>query len=103
MGMNVSPIQIVLSEQEEEFLTRLSRSQTAENRAVQRARTILLLSQKLSLSEVARAIGCQRRIVRKWGERFVKKRLKGLSDEPRSGRPARFSPRSSPLPGEDGL
>ena len=40
----------------------------------------------------ARRVGLRRRIVHKWGERFVRKRLRGLDDAPRSGRPPRFSP-----------
>jgi len=34
----------------------------------------------------------ERKVVRKWGKRFMEKRLKGLADEPRSGRPTVFSP-----------
>ena len=57
-----------------------------------RARTILLLATGKPLSAVAREVGRQRRIVRKWAVRFVRKRLPGLEDAPRSGRPPRFSP-----------
>lgn len=58
---------------------------TAPYRAVVRAKTILLLADNYSIAAVARSVGRQRRIVRKWAQRFVKKRLEGLQDAPRSG------------------
>jgi hypothetical protein len=39
----------------------------------------------------------------KWGVRFRKKRLRGLLDLHRSGRPPRFSPRGGRAPGEAGV
>jgi transposase len=62
------------------------------HRDVVRARTILLLTDGVSQSEVSRRVGLQRRIVRKWAQRFVERGLLGLNDAPRSGRPPRFSP-----------
>ena len=90
--MNKTPICIKLTEDEMPILERVDRSLTAPHRDVIRARTILLLAQGWTISAVARKVGRERRIVRKWAERFRKKRLKGLGDEARSGRPARFSP-----------
>jgi len=52
---------------------------------------ILLLSKGESFSEVSRSVGKARRIVYKWANRFLEKRMAGLQDLPRSGRPARFS------------
>jgi transposase len=67
---------------------------------VVRARTILLLAAAMTVSAVAREVGRGRRIVRKWGERFQKKRLRGLEGLDGRGPKARFSPRSSDASGE---
>jgi transposase len=58
-----------------------------------RAKVILLLADGTPVSAVSRSVSLQRRIVPKWGTRFARKRLAGLEDEPRSGRPGLF-PRS---------
>jgi hypothetical protein len=41
---------------------------------------------------VAAALGCDPDTIAKWRRRFRRQRLAGLSDLPRSGRPAAFSP-----------
>src|SRR5579871_6406242 len=101
--MNESPICIKLTPDEKDELERLARSQTAPHRAVARAKTSLWLADDYTVSMVARLVGRQRRIVRKWAWRFIKKRLRGLVDDPRSGRPARFSPLRCSSPGQTGL
>ena len=100
MPSGQTPLKIKLSDEERTELERLAGSQKAQHRYVVRAKTILLLSQKPNVSAVARAVGRQRRIVRKWANRFIAKRLKGLHDLPRSGRPALFSPRGSGVSGQ---
>jgi hypothetical protein len=101
--MNESPICIKLGREEKAVLETLSRSLTSPHRDVVRAKTILLLAEDYTVSDVARQVGRQRRIVRKWACRFMDKRLKGLMDAPRSGRPPRFSPRSGGAPDQAGL
>jgi hypothetical protein len=98
-----TPIRIVLSDDERDELTRLARSQTAPYRSVVRARTILLLEAGQSVGAVARAVGRDRKRVRLWGQRFVRKRLRGLEDLARSGRPARFSPQRRRRAGQAGV
>jgi hypothetical protein len=88
-----TPIRIELSDAERCELEHRSRAHCAAHRGVVRAAVILLLAKGLSVSAVGREAGMQRRIVRKWAERFHRLRLAGLNDEPRSGRPPRFSPR----------
>jgi transposase len=39
-----------------------------------------------SVSSVARQVGKTRKIIAKWGERFVKKRIGGLRDKPAPGK-----------------
>ena len=96
-------LRIELDEQERHELERLARSLLAPHRAVVRARTILLLATGMPLSAVAREVGRGRRIVRKWGVRFQKKRLRGLEDLTGRGPKARFSPRGGRTSGETGV
>lgn len=100
MGTNVTPIMIILSDEERAALEQRARSTKAPYRTVLRASVVLLLATLLSISEVARRTGLNRRIVKKWQVRFEEERLAGLEDLPRSGRPARFSPRSGPASGQ---
>lgn len=86
------PLQIELTKEEQAQLEHLARSWVESYGSVVRAKVILRLAAGESCSTIAREVGIHRRIVRKWGERFVRKRLAGLEDDPRSGRPARFSP-----------
>ena len=89
---NKTPIKVELTSDERQVLEQIARSFAVAHRDVVRAQTILALAQGASLSATARQVGLQRRIVRKWADRFVHKRLRGLDDAPRSGRPPRFSP-----------
>jgi transposase-like protein len=95
-----TPIWIELSDAERRELEHVARAHCAAHREVVRASIILLLADGRSVSSVARKVGRERRIVRKWAERFQRKRLLGLEDDPRSGRPARFSPRGGSASGE---
>lgn len=102
-GRKKSRIQITLSDAERDTLERRARGLVLPHREVVRAKIILLLAAGGTPSAVAHEVGCGRRIVHKWGERFIRKRLDGLVDDERSGRPARFSPRSRSSPGQAGL
>lgn len=92
MGTNTTNIEIVLADNERALLERVARSPSESHRDVVRAQTILLVAEGMPLAAVGRKVGLARRIVRKWAERFSRKRLQGLDDKPRSGRPPRFSP-----------
>lgn len=100
MATNKTPIKIELTRDEREILEQVSRAFAVAHRDVVRAQTILLIADGLSLSAVGRKVGLARRIVHKWADRFVRKRLRGLDDLPRSGRPPRFSPDRGDAPGE---
>ena len=100
MGTNKTKLRIVLTPEEQSELERTARSFAVPHRAVVRAKLILLLAAGCTLSKVGREVGLQRRIVRKWAHRFLEKRLRGLEDDPRSGRPARFSPGGGTALGE---
>jgi hypothetical protein len=98
-----TPIRIELSDAERCELERAARSQCDPHREVVRAKVILRLAEGHTVSAIGREVGLERRIVRKWAERFQRKRLQGLQDNPRSGRPPRFSPRSRSPSGEVGV
>jgi transposase len=103
MAQVQTPIHIELTEAERAELERIARAESLPHRAVVRARVVLGLVDGRSVSAIAREVGRQRRIVRKWADRFVRKRLRGLDDAPRSGRPARFSPSRRHALGEAGV
>lgn len=85
-------LRIVLTESERAELERRSRSLVEAHRVVVRAGVILDLSAGKTLASISGGRGVAKRIVRKWGVRFEKRRLGGLDDAARSGRPARFPP-----------
>jgi transposase len=87
-----SPFKIVLTEDEKMELERMARKYTGPYFTVVRAKIILLAAQGLSNKLIAERLDLPRQIVSKWRKRFFEKRLDGLSDNPRAGRPAQFSP-----------
>lgn len=87
-----SPFPISLSPDEEQSLHTLSRRYTAPHRDVVRAKIILYAAQGLENAEIAAKLETPRQIVSKWRKRFFEQRLAGLQEQPRGGRPARFSP-----------
>jgi len=100
MGMNKTPLTILLTVEEREELERVVRAQTSTQRDARRARIVLAVADGVPLSRVAAQVGVERSVVRQWATRFVRKRLRGLVDAPRSGRPPRFSPLRRHVSGE---
>jgi hypothetical protein len=100
VATNKTPIKVELTSDERQVLEQVARSLAMPHRDVVRAQTILLLAEGRSVSAVGRQVGRARRIVCKWAGRFNRKRLRGLDDAPRSGRPPRFSPDRRNAPGE---
>src|SRR5947209_17388472 len=80
-----------LSEQEQQVLTRLSRSRKEESALVRRASMILHYYAGQSCRQIAEHLGLDDETVRMWIHRFQDRGLDGLRDEPRSGRPATYS------------
>ncbi len=89
-----SPYVIVLNQEEKTHLEKQSRSYTSPYRDVIRARIVLLAAQGLSNDVIASKLDTPRQIVSKWRKRFFERRLEGLRELPRKGRPAEFSPSS---------
>jgi len=76
-----------LSRRERETLEQVARHQRGEARRYRRARMVLLAASGESISSIARRMGTWRLRVSQWLRRFKKRRLSGLQDRPRSGRP----------------
>ena len=87
-----SPFVVTLSVPERTALEARSRQYTAPYRDVIRARIVLLAAQGYSNAIIASRLNIPRQIVSKWRKRFFEHRLPGLEEQPRGGRPARFSP-----------
>jgi transposase len=87
-----SPHVIELSKQESDELELRARKYTSPYRDVIRAKIILLAAEGLSNDIIASRLDTPRQIVSKWRKRFFRKRLLGLDEQPRGGRPALFSP-----------
>lgn len=69
-------------------LEKIVRGHTSSQRAVRRARIVLLKSEGLSQEVVAERLKIQRLVVGKWCARFQKDGLEGLLDAKGRGRPA---------------
>jgi transposase len=78
---------LVLSEDEQQTLERWARRRTTAQALALRARIVLACAEGTTNKEVAERLGVWPQTVTKWRGRFVAKRLEGLSDEPRPGRP----------------
>jgi hypothetical protein len=84
-----SPFNVNLSSEERQTLESMARKYTSPYCDVIRAKIILL-----SNDVIASRLDTPRQIVSKWRKRFVFARLRGLEEQPRGGRKARFSPQS---------
>jgi transposase len=88
MARGPTPVPIELTTAEREALTRWTcRRKTAQGLAL-RARIVLACAEPgATNSAVARALKVSRPTVTTWRQRFAKRRLDGLLDEPRPGAP----------------
>jgi transposase len=87
-----SPYNILLSEAERKELERIASKYTAPYYIVVRAKAVLMAAQGYENKIIGERLSMPRQIVSKWRKRFYEKRLDGLTDQPRCGRPAAFSP-----------
>jgi transposase len=86
-----SPYRIVLTGDEHAALVALTRP-SVQARTVLRARIVLAAADGASNAGIARDLAVCADTVRKWRSRYALRRLAGLADAQRSGRPRRFSP-----------
>ena len=78
---------VVLSPDERETLERWARRPKSAQALAQRCRIVLLAADGHINGEIATRLGVARVTVGKWRRRFAERRLDGLIDEPRPGRP----------------
>lgn len=81
-------LELELSEAERDQLARWIRRRKSAQDLALRSRIVLECATGASNSEVSRRLQVSLPTVRKWRGRFLGKRLDGLVDEPRPGRPA---------------
>ena len=81
---------IGLSEEETKTLQDWSRRGKSEHRLVERARIILLAGEGRTNEQIAQTLKTRTARVSKWRQRFGSKRLSGLGDAERSGKPAKY-------------
>lgn len=89
---SVSPFEIILSAQERVELERRARCYTASYAQVVRAKIVLMAAEGLANVDIAARLDTSPQVVHRWRKRFFERRLKGLEDAARSGRPRVFSP-----------
>ena len=87
-----SPYSIELSAVERAELEARARTYTLPYRDVVRAKIVLYAAQGLSNDEIAARLDTRREVVSKWRKRFSERRLAGLEELPRTGRPPVFPP-----------
>ncbi len=80
-------VKITLSDEERSVLERRAAKLTLPYRDVQRAKVILYAAEGLSNVEIAGRLELCSKVVAQWRRRFGERRLDGLHDQPRSGRP----------------
>ena len=78
---------VVLSEEERETLERWARRPKSAQALAFRCRIVLAAAAGETNGEIAARLACNQNTVGKWRTRFVERRLDGLHDEPRPGKP----------------
>src|SRR5690606_33241862 len=78
---------LVLTELERAELEQIARRSRSARRAAFRAKIVLGCAAGLTSTEVAKKLRTSNQTVGLWRRRFVERRLEGLLDEPRPGRP----------------
>lgn len=83
-------IEIILTKEQEAQLEKMTRSQRAERRMVERARIILACAAGKQNQEIAAEFETSVLRVGKWRRRFAENGLAGLADEQRPGKPETY-------------
>jgi len=84
----ISPYRIRLSPAEARELKRRAARYTLPYFMVKRAKMILLAAQGWDNKDIALRLDARREVVSMWRKRFFTKRLAGLEERPRPGRPS---------------
>jgi transposase len=86
MPSNVA-VAIELMDAERAQLEAWTRRRTSAQALALRARIVLAAAEGLKNTEIAERLGVNRAMAAKWRSRFAERRLDGLTDDPRPGRP----------------
>jgi len=81
---------ISCDEKQRKQLETLANSQTQKHRLIRRARMILGCLDGKRIIDIAGELNEQPDVIIKWRDRFVANGIKGLEDEPRSGKPVTY-------------
>jgi transposase len=84
--MSLAPA-LVLREGDRRKLADLARLPSVPSGLAKRARMVLLAADGMPNAQIARAVGVSRPTVISWRDRYERAGVRGLADEPRSGRP----------------
>ncbi len=74
-------VEIVLSADERTKLTKWSRGRSTPSRLVLRAKIVLASADGVENKGIANSLGCMRRTVGTWRNRFAKDRLEGIEQD----------------------
>ena len=91
MPRGPAAVSIELTDNEREALQRWSRRRRSAAGLAQRSQIVLACAEGLTNTAVAKRVGVSLPTVRRWRGRFAERRLDGLLDEPRPGRPREIS------------
>jgi len=91
MARGPAAVAIELTDEEREALARWARRRRSAAGLAQRSRIVLACAEGQTNVAVAEQIGVSVPTVRRWRGRFAERRLDGLLDEPRPGRPREIS------------
>jgi transposase len=83
--------EVVLEGEERETLERWARRRRSSQALALRCRIVLAAAEGRSSTEIAAELGCSPSTVGRWRGRFARRRLDGLHDEPRPGKPRTIS------------
>ena len=88
-----SPFTVVLNRQDRDALEQRVRCHSSQQRAVLRAKIVLLAADDWANVDIAGELGIHVDTVSRWRKRFCRQGQAGLADRPRSGRPRAFTPK----------
>src|SRR5215217_9399384 len=82
-----APVGIELTDDERAQLESWAGRRSSAQALALRSRIVLLAADGLKNTEIAEQLGIDHATARKWRSRFAERRLEGVLDEPRPGRP----------------